>query len=164
MVINCIFSGNAAKSGGGIFNHGSMATITNCTFKGKKAPDSDGGGLYNEYEEPAITSCTFDGKPANEDGGGIFNHECGSTITNCTLAGNTAQHGGRVYNFYVPATIGNCILVGNKGGEIYNCGTPTVAVVTYSDVRGVISAPAISMRTPFLWALMTSDPSQVQQP
>lgn len=62
------------------------------------------------------------------------------TITNCTIIGNTAEHGGGIYkgssDGLIP-TVTNCILWGNDPTQIWISPIATdPPLVTYSDVQG----------------------------
>ncbi len=90
--INCTFSSNSAKYGGGIYNWcSSTLTVKNCTFTGNSA-GLDGGGLHNYYDSiSTVTNCTFTGNSTGFDGGGLYNDfNSTSTVTNCILWDNTA--------------------------------------------------------------------------
>jgi predicted outer membrane repeat protein len=76
-MVNCVFSGNSAESGGGIFNGAASPTVTNCTFGGNTATDG-GGAIYN----------------AN---GGLTDTS-DPVITNCIMWGNTAYSGPQVFS------------------------------------------------------------------
>jgi predicted outer membrane repeat protein len=53
LLVNAIFSGNAAHKGGGaIYNEGSHPTLTNVAFDANSA--ASGGGIYNEESKPRI--------------------------------------------------------------------------------------------------------------
>lgn len=120
-VTNVIFSGNAATSGGGMFNWTSTiitnngATIMNVTFSGNSAT-VNGGGMYNELSRPKITNVTFSGNSAGGSGGGMFNHtqlSGADTPRHVTFSGNAAASGGGVYNYYGGVYYRNTIFWGN---------------------------------------------------
>ena len=136
IITNCTFSGNFANiNGGGIYHYKSSSSIiTNCTFSGNSA-DKDGGGMFNYKSDPTITDCTFSGNFANGYGGGAYNLGY-AKITNCTFSGNTAVSGGGFYNYLRIPTITNCILSGNSadnGAGLYNhYGNPVITNCTFS--------------------------------
>ena len=68
-IINCIFSGNSADYGGGIYNY------------------SDGVGSTTE---PTLIHCTFSGNHSDIEGGGMYNWQSDPTVKNCIFWGNTA--------------------------------------------------------------------------
>ena len=95
--INCKFIGNNVQEamGGGMFNYGSDPEIINCEFSGNKA--RLGGGLANHIaqnpwnsSDPYIVNCTFTGNKATHSGGGIYNSWCFPTIINSILWENSA--------------------------------------------------------------------------
>ncbi len=76
-------------------------TLTNGTTS------ENGGGLYCESTNAAIANCVLSGNSSGYDGGGV----CSGTLTNCTLAGNSAEAGGAA----VSSVLNNCFLSGNSG-------------------------------------------------
>ncbi|MHC4588116.1 MAG: right-handed parallel beta-helix repeat-containing protein, partial [Planctomycetota bacterium] len=96
--------GSGGAGGGGMLNGSSSSpTVTNCTFSGNSA--RSGGGMVNWNSSPTVTDCTFDGNHASNIGGGMFNADSGSspTVTDCTFSGNSAGaysggNGGGMYN------------------------------------------------------------------
>lgn len=118
-VTNVTFSGNAATSGGGMYNWTEMAssgpTIINVTFNGNSAT-VNGGGMFNELSRPKITNVTFSGNSAGGSGGGMFNHTQltgADTPRHVTFSGNSAASGGGVYNYYGSVYYRNTIFWGN---------------------------------------------------
>ncbi|NIP26257.1 MAG: hypothetical protein GWN67_18155 [Phycisphaerae bacterium] len=143
IVTECIFNGNSAVAGGGMFGYGSL-TLNNCIFSGNSAL-SWGGGMDNwSRNVPAkINNCIFSGNSAGYMGGGIRNSEyyCSATLTNCTLIGNSAVYGGGgIYNEYKSsATLTNCILWGNtaaRGPQVEMRKKESVTEVYYSCIEG----------------------------
>ena len=121
-VTHCTFNENTAFWGGGIFNHSdSKPMIKNCTFAGNKA--DWGGGMFNNHSHPTVSECTFIGN-TTAWGGGMFNYaDSNPVITHCTFSDNTADWSGGMYNENSSPTITNCIFSGNKadwGGGMYN--------------------------------------------
>ncbi len=141
---NCIFKGNTANSGGGLYNYNNgTVTVSSCIFINNTAVIGDGGGIYN-YEgiggTIALTNCIFTGNTAGYQGGGIFNGNAAGgtiTVTNCTLTGNSASSGagGGINNYSNGAmSVTNNLLYGDAGGEYVSVG----ANVTTSncDIQG----------------------------
>ncbi len=70
-VTKCIFSGNTAKRGGGMYNlNGSNPQVTDCLFIDNMAVLGGGGGMNNAHSSPTVTNCTFSGNSATAGGGG----------------------------------------------------------------------------------------------
>ena len=123
-VTNCMFSGNFALFGGGMFNYqNSSPTVTHCTFSGNSSA-ARGGAMYNGGS-PTVTSCMFSGNSTGS-GGGMHNINSSSPIaTNCTFSGNLARgSGGGMYNAGSSSpTVTNCTFSGNlahQGDGMYN--------------------------------------------
>jgi len=142
-LIDCNIADNwAGFYGGGIHNSsGSDARLRACKFLRNEA-GIFGGGLYNGDESVAsLVNCIFTGNKARSNGGAISNAFTSVTLTNCTLAGNSAPNGEALscdsYVAIVRASdllIANCI-IWEDGHEISNDDGSTIAI-TYSDVRG----------------------------
>ena len=122
-------------AGGGIDNF-NILTITNSTFTGNDAISGYGGGICNGgsiFYTLTVINSTFANNSATYDGGGICNYGQTSSLTNCTISGNTSQDkGGGIYDsgqddggIYDsgPLTLTNCTISGNtsqdEGGGIY---------------------------------------------
>jgi hypothetical protein len=95
-VNNSTFLNNtAAGSGGGIAAAGTTTTITNAEIDGNTS-GGKGGGLFITSTTLNLTSSTLANNTSSDNGGGIelattgTGAFAGSTITNCTLTGNTA--------------------------------------------------------------------------
>ncbi len=127
---NCIIAGNSAREdGGGIACYrSSQVTFTNCTITANKAL-WDGGGLYCSGN-CSLSNCTIAGNSAGRSGGGVSGGD--ATFTNCTITGNSASYGGGMSCYQ--ATIKNCIIWGNAGGSIHIFEFPPD--VNYSCVEG----------------------------
>ena len=95
-----------------------------------------------------LSDCTISGNEASGNGGGIFNnYDVGSgyygtisSISNCTISGNSAGEGGGIYNSYFinsnfqPAPSAENTSE-DKGGGIYN-GNGATLEMTNSTVSG----------------------------
>ena len=90
---------------------GSGAMLTGFTLTNGYTTQ-DGGGLYCESTNALIANCVLSGNNSGYDGGGVYS----GTLTNCTLAGNSAEEGGAA----VSSVLNNCFLSGNSG--TYNGG------------------------------------------
>ena len=96
-VTSSLFAENITSEGGGIYTSSGNITIANCEFLGNTA--SDGGGIYFYDGDHTITNCEIAGNSASSNGGGIYNYGSYATltVTNSTIAGNTASTGGGIY-------------------------------------------------------------------
>ncbi|MGO9813478.1 MAG: choice-of-anchor Q domain-containing protein [Isosphaeraceae bacterium] len=111
-VNNCVIANNSANNGGGILNYGT-ATVTNSTIAYNSGPQ-DGGGIFNMYTL-MLTNCTIAYNSAVGDyGGGVYNEGSLMTISNSTLAYNSAGAGGGICNVG-PMTVSNSTLAYNSG-------------------------------------------------
>ena len=129
-------TGGSADYGGGMYNHNSSPTVTNCNFSGNSA--DDGGGMYNNDSSPVVTNCTFYNNTAIW-GGGMSNSDLSSpTVTNCTFSDNSAtNNGGGMCNDDSSPTITNNIITSNgaaNGGGIFTDGS--LLTISYNDVWG----------------------------
>lgn len=95
-------SNGEARSGGGIFNHGSL-TLTNSTVSHNETAGNSyrgdgpsGGGIIN-YGNAILINSTISGNTAGSLGGGIRNRGM-LTLTNSTISGNTANSGSGINN------------------------------------------------------------------
>lgn len=138
-VTNCIFRENMATySGGGMYNATrSHSTVINCTFTSNSA--GSGAGMYQSNSDPVISQCIFSGNSADDVGGGMFtSYGSDPTVTNCTFYGNSANNGGALYtdNDFTPnPNVANCILWGNSPNEIVHIDDGET-MVSFSDVQG----------------------------
>ena len=81
VISNCLFVGNAACYGGGVFNGKALS----CRFIGNTADEWGGGAEYGEFE-----NCLFTGNHAGSFGGGASD----AALIHCTVVGNSADGGG----------------------------------------------------------------------
>ncbi len=140
---NCAFTGNSVHIGGGaVYNYkGADPTLTNCAFAGNFA--RYGAAMMADQSSPVLRNCTFAGNFARENGGALYLQTSSVTLTNCTLACNSAGRyfGGGIYNHQATSkvTLANCILWNNtdNGGPDQSAqvhgGRPAVE---YSCIRG----------------------------
>jgi len=120
VVSNCVVNGNAAATGGGVYN----GTFYNCTISSNYLASNGGAAAYS-----ALYSCVLVGNSSTYVGGGVE----GGNLYNCLIVNNTASSsGGGAY--YANALV-NCTIVGNfagsEGGGLYE-GNPTNCIVYYN--------------------------------
>jgi predicted outer membrane repeat protein len=133
-IMNCIFTGNFAKEGGGIASLvGASPQISNCKFIGNSA--HVGGGIACHYIAHArVEECVFLGNSSDwwESGGAIhLGSLCGALILNSMFIGNHSVKGGgaiATHDGCGGTGIVECTFVGNTatgqsaGGAIYAFG------------------------------------------
>ena len=129
-VVNCKFSGNAAKWGGGMYNWWASPRLRNCIFRENSA--GNGGGMMNDGESPVLITCIFIRNSA-ASGGGMSG---GGALTNCTFSANFG--GGRGGGIWGDDDSGsliltNCILWGNDTPQIEVYYQP---LINYSCIQG----------------------------
>ena len=104
---------------------GVNASISGLTITGGSA--ITGGGLYNQGTT-TLTDCTISGNSAEDSGGGLGG-DGATTLYNCTISGNSATDGGGLV-IGGTASLTDCTVSGNyadaNGGGLYNKGTATL--------------------------------------
>ena len=115
-VHNCIFQGNQAFWGSGVYNHSnSSATFTDCVLRNNSA--FLGGTMYNENNSSlTVSHCTI----ADNSNSGIYNVYSHTEVLHCTFTGNS---GIGMYNYFSNSRVANCIFSNNSavnGGGMYN--------------------------------------------
>jgi predicted outer membrane repeat protein len=142
---NCVFAGNAAERGGGIYYAGvSGPRFESCVFRGNRAARGAAIFLVNSSLTPVFSKCVIRDNVATDKGGAIYAYHFGlslegcavydndggtkggalygerlypSTVTGCTIAGNRADEGSALYLFSSEAqTLSRTIIAGNGGG------------------------------------------------
>ena len=110
----------ATKGGGGIHNSYGIFTLEGGTISNNNTADW-GGGIYNNGTL-ILKGGIIKNNKANNAGGGIYNRIYGNlTMTNGTVANNTATNGGGIYGdlTMTDGTITNNTAT-NGGGAIYH--------------------------------------------
>src|SRR6516164_5731912 len=69
------------------------ASMSGLTISGGTTT-GNGGGLYNDGGNATLTNCTVSGNSAGRNGGGLYSAYSTATLTNCTVSGNTAGRNG----------------------------------------------------------------------
>jgi hypothetical protein len=110
---DCTIIGNSAALGGGVANYGT-ATLDDCTISGNSAGTS-GGGVLNG-STATLDDCTIFGNSAGTSGGGVQNGGT-ATLTGTIVAGNTSGTGSDVHGANVTGTY-NLIGTGGSGGLV----------------------------------------------
>lgn len=136
---------------------GTGATITvdgGCTFSGGQCTGNTGVTVFavNPGVNATLNALTIQHGSAGGDGGGISNNAGTLTVTNSTLAGNSASNVGGIFNNGNIATITSSTITGNIGrngpGGLFTASNPMltntiVARNTASpnpDIQGIIAA------------------------
>ncbi len=127
-VVNCLFTANRARWGGGMHNFRSAPTVVGCVFEGNLA--EAGGAIWNYQSEPIILSCVFNENTATGMlgiGGAIENTSSNTTVADCVFVRNTAFYaGGAVFNECSMGPMTNCVFIANSafyGGTVFNHGS-----------------------------------------
>jgi hypothetical protein len=131
---NCIFVGNLARRGGGIYNHFSSPTLINCVFFRNDALQL-GAAICNwnwedYYSNPKLINCTLFANRSKETTGGIAHFVVNGVLnlTNCILWNNTdagdSIEAAQIKNTKGAINISNCCIQGWSGtlGGIGNFG------------------------------------------
>jgi hypothetical protein len=139
---DCTVSGNQAISGGGVENQFGAMTLTGTTISGD---DAEGSTLANLGGPMSLTDCTISGDPlpqkfadygivnqASGDitfvdstilgftSGALFSLDGTTTMTGCTITGNTGQRG--ALSLGGIATLTNCTISNNSANYLYSTG------------------------------------------
>ncbi|MGH7789403.1 MAG: choice-of-anchor Q domain-containing protein [Candidatus Binatia bacterium] len=118
-----ITNGSAPDRGGGIASDSDL-TLTRCRIVDNTAgSDSPGGGVHVRGSLATFTDCVFKGNTASSSGGAVFLIDATGTFTGCTLSGNEAgDRGGAIALAGSSAGLDNCTISGNsapaRGGGI----------------------------------------------
>jgi predicted outer membrane repeat protein len=115
-------SNNSANLGGGMFTRNSSPVITDVVFDGNSAIGI-GGGVYNLNGSPSSTNVIFNNNSADNVGGGIYNEQGNAIFTDVYFTGNNAGTGGGMYNWNSSPELNDVVFEGNSaggGGGIYS--------------------------------------------
>jgi len=114
----CMFKGNAGRSGGSLLNAVGNPTLTDCTFVDNYAY-TEGGALISKGGILVFQGCALSNNRAGSGGGAIANKENSTIVLNgCSLTGNvSATSGGGILNDKSTLTASGCILAGNKAAQ-----------------------------------------------
>lgn len=153
LITQSTISGNTSEWGGGLVTEGHSGysiRITDCSIISNSALGFDtldgvhlgGGGVFN-LRGPSegyliMTNCKITDNFTNGKGGALNNVRASATLTNCTMARNSAEQGsGVILNQQLDSgpsfsVMTNCIAWGNIPNEI-ECTEDSEATVTFSD-------------------------------
>jgi hypothetical protein len=154
-VLDSSISNNAAATGGGIDNQGTIA-LRNSTVYGNSAlgqSNTSGGGIENHDQGTVIVSnSSIDGNYASQYGAAISNHGSNTvTITNSTISGNRADVNGGIYTNAGQVELGNTILkTGSVGANIFSQGGSVTSHgynLSDDDGAGFLTAAADQINT-----------------
>jgi predicted outer membrane repeat protein len=118
--------------GAGMFNNPGGPTVTGVVFRGNTAQNGGGAMLNFVASAPRLANVVFDGNDGGTAGGGaMYNLLADVTLTNVTMANNTAfGSGGAMYSNGGNITITNTIVWGNtpSAAQVSNIsGSPLVS-------------------------------------
>ncbi len=110
-------NGKTDDSGGGLFiSRNGEATIDNSLFYGNTA--RHGSGIFNNGGKMTMTNCTIAGNSASAWGGGLYNNFGGeATISFCTIINNTATIAGGLTTGHPPIKISATIVANNTAAK-----------------------------------------------
>lgn len=142
VIERCVFAGNTALYGGGIYCELGAPRVSRCRFEGNTAAHG-GGGMQAWYpaSAPTIEGCVFAGNRAIQFTGGGFAVQHGdASLAGCTFWGNDAQLGGTA--LYAGASgaslaLDRCVVAGHAGPAFpVSCTVGSTVVATCTDVFG----------------------------
>ena len=121
MLTHTTVRNNTAYEGGGVNSYGSAVEMEEVNIVGNVATGTHGGGIYHGGGTLFIDDATISGNTAGAaaaNGGGIYqNSDDNLTLTNVTLANNTAGNfGGGLYHYGRYAALTNVTIADNTAG------------------------------------------------
>lgn len=129
---------NNAGFGGAVYCGGAGWTLTRCTFADNAADLGGGLACSSAYGPGQVAACTFVGNHAHRLGGAIWNNSV-LEILRSTLTGNDAPQGGALLNLAAATTLTHCTVAGNSAtfyGGIDSQAGNTGLTLAYSIVSG----------------------------
>jgi hypothetical protein len=111
-LFECLFVGNNALRGGGIYNFSGVLTVVNCVFRDNTASFGGGIALWTG-ENVQIINCTLEG---NSGGGaaGIYSNTSFGSVKNCVVWGNA---GAQIGTGIIPLQVTFCDVMGGYSGN-----------------------------------------------
>jgi predicted outer membrane repeat protein len=135
---DCVFSGNAAEIGGGVFcDKGSSPRFNDCIFSGNWAYTYGGAIFCDSRYEPALVRCAFLLNCADAQGGAVCTGWSSRiAVSNCTFYANAAQHGGAIHQGEeASVSMENTIIAfGNRGGAWSCHSSSSDIIIRCSDI------------------------------
>jgi parallel beta-helix repeat protein len=124
---------------------------------GNSATQSGGGLFAGNFGTTTLTDCTVSGNSAVL-GGGLYSRYCTLTLTDCTVSGNTATgNAGGVYSMRgSTTTLTDCTVSGNSAGG-HGGGLFGAALLHNTLIAGNVSGPAGMTRDDVNGNLAASD-------
>ncbi|UCF05017.1 MAG: right-handed parallel beta-helix repeat-containing protein [bacterium] len=155
VIRNCIFTGNSADQGGGMWIGGvSAPRLENCRFINNEATHGGGVFLINSSTQPVFVDCIFDDNRAERYGGGLLAYTITFELEGCAIYRNSAgERGGGFYgeNIY-ESTITRCTISENAapaGGGIHifrnSALTVRSSIICYSRNGGALAVEVSSL-------------------
>jgi hypothetical protein len=106
--------------GGGMYCTNASPVIENCVFRGNAAK-SGGGGMNNSASSPDVVKCAFLENTSSSSGGGMLNSASGPVVEDCLFRNNSiyvpsgSAYGGGMANRAASApSVKNCAFLGNS--------------------------------------------------
>lgn len=137
-VLNCTFENcSSTNQGGALIAYNANAKISNCLFKGNKAPQGGAMRIGSAKKGYSVTieNCDFISNKATGDGGAVFkaNDTVSLSVKGCSFDGNTAANGAALaINTKTDAIVSNSTFTNNiattNGGALYLVGTDTITI------------------------------------
>ncbi|MGQ0722327.1 MAG: right-handed parallel beta-helix repeat-containing protein [Candidatus Eiseniibacteriota bacterium] len=142
VIDRCVFAGNAALYGGGIYCELGSPRVSRCRFEANTATHG-GGGMQAWYpaSAPTVEGCVFAGNRAIQFTGGGFAVQYGdASLAGCTFWDNDAQLGGTAMHAGASGAslvVDRCIVAGHGGPAFpVSCTVGSTVVATCTDVFG----------------------------
>jgi predicted outer membrane repeat protein len=116
VVSGCVFEGNRAPVGGGVYLWDSDPTVGQVLFLDNEASSIGGGLCCDEGSEPLLYECTFFGNGA-PSGGGIYSDEAAGPIIENTILSFASEGEGITCEPGADVVVACCDIFGNAGGD-----------------------------------------------
>jgi predicted outer membrane repeat protein len=153
---DCVFSNNESTHGGAIYINGNLnkmdsiaygtfnPAISDCVFYDNYG-SGYGGGIYYQYNNIDLTieNCLFHNNTADNGGALADGGTSNVSMTNCTLAGNSAPEGS-AYGSWTSSqsiTINNCIIAFNGPGIPVTSEAELTCCDVYGNIGGDYVGP-----------------------